>query len=95
MKYLAVVAMIFAITGCLNTKVIEVGKNRYMINATDSSGLMMPMDVEAKALESAKEHCKKQGKQLETDKSDNGGVPIVWVTYAQVHFRCISSARTN
>lgn len=95
MKYLAIAAMIFTVTGCINTKIVERGKDRYLLNTTDMSGMMLPCDVEAKALELAKEHCKKQGKQLETEKSENGGVPIVWVTHAQVHFRCMSSARAN
>lgn len=95
MKCLAAAVMLFAITGCVNTKIIDRGGDRYTVNAMDSWGMNMPSTVEAKALKVANDHCKKKGKQMETEECFNGGIPVAYATYAQVYFRCMSSARTK
>ena len=87
--------VLLTVAGCAGTThVVSTGADTYLIAAHSVMGWSSGPAQKATAFEEAEAYCKQSGKEVQTiEATDTGAGGFGKISSAEVHFRCVSSAK--
>lgn len=85
----------FLLYGCaINSGVVPIGQNTFMVSHQAATGFLGLADIKAKAIKEANQYCASQGKSLQIINTSESKPPYILANYprVEVQFKCLDES---